>query len=177
MLVNCLVCKKEIKRKPSDICPSGKIFCSHSCSASFNNIGIARNPAKIRICKKCNNNYKGQSRYCSDCSKKSVEYYKSFTIKEYQEKLSMQGKHRSWRNAQIRDFNRSWNKNLKKIPCQVCGYSKHIEFAHIKAISSFPEDSTLGEVNDPTNILILCPNHHWELDNGKLPFENIPDRI
>jgi predicted restriction endonuclease len=24
----------------------------------------------------------------------------------------------------------------------------------------------LSEVNDLSNLVYLCPNHHWELDNG-----------
>ena len=49
--------------------------------------------------------------------------------------------------------------------CSRCPYSKHVEVAHIKAIASFSEDTLLSVVNHPDNLVVLCPNCHWELDN------------
>ncbi len=49
--------------------------------------------------------------------------------------------------------------------CLICGYSKHVEVAHKKSITSFSMDSLVSEVNDMTNLCYLCPNHHWEHDN------------
>lgn len=55
-------------------------------------------------------------------------------------------------------------KNFANSPVKNVGYSKYVELAHVKAISSFPETATLGEINDPSNIFVLCPNCHRELD-------------
>lgn len=57
-----------------------------------------------------------------------------------------------------------------KIPykCKVCSYSNYVEVCHIKAIADFAADATIKEVNSLTNLAYLCPNHHWELDNGIL---------
>lgn len=52
--------------------------------------------------------------------------------------------------------------------CAVCGYKNHVEVAHIKGIATFPDTATVAEVNATTNLIGLCPNHHWEYDNGKL---------
>lgn len=52
--------------------------------------------------------------------------------------------------------------------CDVCGYDKHVEVCHVKPIASFLDDATLNEINAPENLRGLCPNHHWELDNGML---------
>jgi hypothetical protein len=52
--------------------------------------------------------------------------------------------------------------------CAVCGYDKHVETAHIKAVASFPDTATIREINAPSNLVGLCPNHHWEFDNGLL---------
>lgn len=70
------------------------------------------------------------------------------------------------------------NKSLKDkyTSCQRCSYSKHIELCHIKVIHTFDINSTLGEINSPDNLLILCPNCHWEFDNGLLPLSEIPKR-
>jgi HNH endonuclease len=48
-----------------------------------------------------------------------------------------------------------------------CGYSKHVEICHIKEVKSFPDDAKIKEINDPSNLLYLCPNCHWEFDNSK----------
>ena len=60
-----------------------------------------------------------------------------------------------------------------KIPkkCIICGYDKHIEIAHIKSVASFDEYATIGEINSVDNLIALCPNHHWEYDNGLLNLE------
>lgn len=52
--------------------------------------------------------------------------------------------------------------------CEVCGYSNHFEICHIKPVASFEDQATLAEINADTNLVALCPNHHWELDNGLL---------
>lgn len=52
--------------------------------------------------------------------------------------------------------------------CSVCGYNTIVEVAHIKAVSSFPEDTLVAEVNSLDNLIGLCPNHHWEMDHGLL---------
>lgn len=52
--------------------------------------------------------------------------------------------------------------------CIICGYSKHFEVAHIKAVSLFDSDSLISEINDISNLIALCPNHHWEYDNDNL---------
>lgn len=49
--------------------------------------------------------------------------------------------------------------------CNVCGYDKHVEVAHIRSISSFDDNILVKHVNDVSNMVYLCPNHHWELDN------------
>lgn len=50
----------------------------------------------------------------------------------------------------------------------MCGYNKHVEVCHKQAIHTFSETATIGEVNAPENLLILCPNCHWEFDYGLL---------
>lgn len=77
---------------------------------------------------------------------------------------------KNWQSARtaIREHAR-WlfpKENLKK--CSVCCYAKHVEICHIKSVSSFPPEALLGEINDPSNLVGLCPNCHWEFDNGLL---------
>lgn len=44
--------------------------------------------------------------------------------------------------------------------CAVCGYDKHIEIAHIKAVADFDDGTLVSEINDINNLIALCPNHH-----------------
>ena len=55
--------------------------------------------------------------------------------------------------------------------CSVCGYSTHVEACHIRPVSDFPQDATVGEINDRSNLMYLCPNHHWEFDHGMITVE------
>jgi predicted restriction endonuclease len=52
--------------------------------------------------------------------------------------------------------------------CEVCGYNTHVEVCHIKSVSSFSDDTLITEINSIDNLVGLCPNHHWEFDNGKI---------
>lgn len=183
MLVNCFYCEKEFNKKPSQMkrSKSGKHFCSRSCAMSVNNKGIQRNKPVDRTCKTCGSLYHKSNthqseHYCSSCQGKVPEDLLNRTLKESQQMIISKGHHRSHINNQVRSFARTWNKHLKEHPCQNCGYSKHTEFCHIKAISSFDLDAKLGEINSPENIAILCRNCHWELDHGELTIEQIPSR-
>ena len=57
--------------------------------------------------------------------------------------------------------------------CWLCGYDKHIEIAHIKAVADFDDSSLISEINDIHNLIPLCPNHHWEFDHNCLSEENL----
>jgi predicted restriction endonuclease len=52
--------------------------------------------------------------------------------------------------------------------CFICGYDKHVEICHVRAINDFPNDTPVAIVNDLANLVALCPNCHWEFDNGLL---------
>lgn len=54
------------------------------------------------------------------------------------------------------------------VNCNNCGYNKHVELCHIKPITSFDPSATIREVNALSNVVQLCPNCHWEFDNGLL---------
>jgi hypothetical protein len=46
-----------------------------------------------------------------------------------------------------------------------CGYDKHVEVCHIKAIKDFDLHDPLSDINAVSNLELLCPNCHWEKDN------------
>jgi ferredoxin-like protein FixX len=53
-----------------------------------------------------------------------------------------------------------------------CGYEKHVQICHIMPVRQFPDDATLEEINDPSNLVLLCPNCHWEFDHGLLNLDH-----
>lgn len=76
---------------------------------------------------------------------------------------------KNWQSARssiVRNAHNTYMASGKPKCCAICGYSNHIEIAHIKAVSEFEESSTIAEINSIDNLIALCPNHHWEYDNG-----------
>jgi len=183
MLVTCHQCQHTFDKKNKEIKRSKRHFCSRSCAATFNNSGKIKNKRVPRVCKSCGDIYfNGQghrSVFCRTCFKtpeERKEEYKNLTLGQYHDMNSVRGKHPSWVNAHVRSFARSWNKKLCQLPCQYCGYSAHIELAHIKPISQFRRNAKLGTINHHKNLLVLCRNHHWEFDNEVITLSDIPSR-
>lgn len=173
MLRTCQNCQNDFEvHKPS----SPKKFCNSSCACSANNRKYPKKKkAPRRPCRWCEapcRNSRAQT--CAEHIK--ANQVREITLREVSERISAKGKHPSWRWAFVRSMCRKWNKGLTK-KCQVCGYSTHVEMAHIKGLESFSLDTPLKKVNDPTNILVLCRNHHWELDHGVIGIEDIPSRL
>lgn len=159
--MNCLNCQKETKN------PS---FCCRSCSTSFNNKKYPKRKI-VRKCSKCNNTVRNyRSSLCEEHFKKHKKTYRknleNQTLKELRENYSHL--HASSRTAKIRCYARSWFKELTKQPCQNCGYDKHVELCHIKPVKDFCDNDIIGDINSRNNIVQLCPNCHWEFDNGLL---------
>jgi hypothetical protein len=143
-------------------------FCSKRCAALYNvprRKPIVRSP---RTCKWCRRQYlrsEGTATLCSICKDKrqnELEELRQRTLQWYVKKY---GKRTSIMFHEVRNFCRSWNKHLLG-PCQGCGYDKHVEMCHVKPLASFDLDATLAIVNDEKNVVVLCPNCHWELDHG-----------
>lgn len=74
----------------------------------------------------------------------------------------------SARSAIRKHAQQIFKENNPNPKCAVCGYQNHVEVAHIKAVSDFDNNATIREINSIDNLIGLCPNHHWEYDNGIL---------
>lgn len=61
----------------------------------------------------------------------------------------------------------------KPLICAVCGFPHHAQVCHKRAVSDFPDDALIKEINDINNLVALCPNHHWMLDNGLLKIDDL----
>lgn len=146
----CLQCDSIIHigdKKVSEI--RKKKFCNHNCSAIYSNTRRIRKkkikPIKVKIAK--------------------FNYLKNLTKEELFEKR------KNWQSARTSIRNHAGhiykNDNSSYI-CQNCGYDKHVEICHIKPVSDFPGDTLITDINAKENLIGLCPNCHWEFDNGKL---------
>lgn len=184
MKVNCQNCGKEFDKFPNQIKKHPINYCSRSCAAIINN---KRFPKRIknkppsgkiypkkekvpkirtRLCDKdtcaCGKAKEKRSKTCSTCvTNKSLSRTKIDAI--YSHQLNRASKY-----CRIREHARLIAKKngLLNQPCAKCGYSKHVEICHVKSISEFSNDSTIGEINDISNLIQLCPNCHWEYDNA-----------
>ncbi len=153
---------------------NNKKFCSRSCAAKESN-KIPKRKLQTK-CSKCENivrNYKSllcEQHYQLKLSNQRNQI-ESLSLEDYFNRESIQRLHPSSKYSHIRGLARSWFKDLTKLPCANCGYNKHVELCHIKPISSFDSCSKVKDVNSKTNIIQLCPNCHWEFDNGLLALE------
>lgn len=57
--------------------------------------------------------------------------------------------------------------------CAVRHYCVHYEVCYIRPINSFLPTDSIGDVNKLSNLVALCPNHHWEFDHGLLPVAEV----
>jgi len=194
----CLHCGKIIKvplgYKVSDI--KKKKFCDHSCSASFNNnLKTKRRGSKTvptGRCKRCGKviNYQKRAdrineyrkvKFCPDCriivAQESLlktrkkngaltwDIVSEMTKDELFEKMGRDPykfKLRVTSHAQT-----MWNKYNKKSGCELCDFQFHV-ICHKKAVKDFSGSTKIKEINDESNLIGLCPNHHWLLDHGLL---------
>lgn len=153
-------------------------FCSRKCAVTYNNSKKPKRKKIERICKNCGSKFTKRRLYCDECeplhgnkhihNNLRLEAIGNRTLSELSQAQIANGIHRSWWYSELRNHCRCVNQSRPKI-CQICQYDKHIEYAHIKPVRSFSPETTLNEINDPSNVLVLCPNHHWEFDNGLIP--------
>ena len=152
----CLHCGAETKNPK---------FCSQSCATSYNNLHRSK---KAFYCSKCGEllgyGYKefGRKKCCDNCNANIIDW-STVTYGEVKEKRQYQV------NSRIRDLARQvYEKSNKPKQCNNCGYDKHYEVCHIKGISEHSDDTLITTINDIHNLIGLCPNCHWEMDNGLL---------
>lgn len=168
-------------------------FCSHSCSAKINNLDIIRfkdscinkiSDDEFEKIVKSSHSLKEISNkigysYQTNNNKIIVKRCKNLnlSIPNYKDPVNSYTKEfifksrKNWQSARS-DIRKNAEKIFKQsgndLKCAICGYDKHIEIAHIKAVSEFSDTSLISEINNINNLIALCPNHHWEYDHGLL---------
>jgi 5-methylcytosine-specific restriction endonuclease McrA len=134
-------------------------YCSRSCAAKINNKIPKRKKTKY-YCENCKKECEYRRKYCELCFKHCTT--PDFTLQE----AVYEKHHRSSAYALIRSRARLTDKAKRITACEKCGYDKHVEVCHIKPISDFSPNTKLSEINSETNLIILCPNCHWEFDHN-----------
>lgn len=106
---------------------------------------------------RCNNSKTG---FCKD-------HWRDQQRKDFGQTVlgSLTSTHARHRHQTVRNHAHRIAKLAGLLPqCVECGYTKHVELCHKKPIHAFPLTATLSEINAIDNLVFLCPNHHWELD-------------
>lgn len=159
-------------------CPNCKIihnnpkFCSRSCSVSYNNkLNPKRKPESE--CVTCKTPILHKHKYCKICIKNVRACRGDVTLKD----AIYYKHHKSSAYALVRSRARKVIRDLNITSCESCGYDKHIEACHIKPINSFDEETKLSIINQPSNLLGLCPNCHWEFDNQLLSIQALREGV
>lgn len=151
----CLNCQAGTRTK----------FCSRSCSTSYNNRLKPKRKKRELRCQICDLPI-SRGKYHKICfvDRFSLDY-SVVTLEDSQERLGSRNSY----ITRVRQHARSVAMRAGKLDtCFICGYSLFVECCHIKPVSGFSLSTTLSEVNHESNLIGLCPNHHWELDNGLL---------
>jgi hypothetical protein len=137
-------------------------FCSRSCSTTSNN---KLNPRRIKtkFCRRCLTPILSRQTYCGICWNMGRMDRERVTIGDIQRSAKYQI------SAYIRhDARRAYKRSDLPKRCLVCKYATHIEICHRRPIRDFSEDALVSDVNMLSNLVALCPTHHWELDTGYL---------
>jgi 5-methylcytosine-specific restriction endonuclease McrA len=165
--MNCLNCKEEFEAKDYR-----QKFCSQSCAATYNN--SKRVDQIKKICPQCENEffvppYNRAKKFCGrECYllSEDIKFQKALETKT----LANVKKLTSFQTGQwayVHDnAKRVLSKTDWKWECKNCGYDKHVEVCHVRSIKEFDLTATLAEVNSLDNLMLLCPNCHWEFDHG-----------
>jgi hypothetical protein len=162
MTFKCLNCNNIIASKKNT-----NQFCSKSCAATYNNKKFPKRKKIIKHCKHCEIEIFDRRTVCDNCNP-SIINWSTITLQD----LSKIRKYQPY--SRIRSLSREWYiKSGAPQQCFICGYDKTFQVCHIKSIASFGINSKITEINSLSNLIALCPNHHWELDHGLLNVKNI----
>jgi len=169
----CKECSIPIKVKPNE--RVGEVrkrdFCDRSCAASYNNRTAIRSHGpqrKPRVCRTCDAKHLNGGTFCSpDCREVDRLNRKSLGDRTKGEVFANCS---SWQSARA-VIQKHARAQLSETACSHCGYAIHVDAAHVRAVSTFPDSATISMINDKSNLRALCRNHHWEYDHGLLAIQ------
>lgn len=151
-----------------------KKFCDKSHAAKYNNRKRPRRAPTKRFCRLCGveleqrklpSGYFSRRKYCDSCFRRTYTFVDNITKGELFADAPHYTARRTWITSRARSV---YMYSGKPFVCAVCSYSKHVHVCHIKNVSEFADDITIGYINRLDNLVALCPNHHWEFDHGEI---------
>lgn len=182
--VTCKNCGKIKKITKSEYNKNNtkNFFCNQSCAAIFNN--KQRNSNIIweknengttkkgyNICPICGKLKYYTSKLCLDCSNKEKRLIKEKTLGYFIEGE----KYLASKCTEIRkDAKRTLLESKKEKVCAYCGnheFDEILEVHHIKGILEHDKNDTIAIINDISNLVWLCPNHHAMLEKGLITLD------
>jgi hypothetical protein len=198
----CKTCGEVIRvgehQKVSDI--KRRQFCSLACSASStNNIsgqGRKRTIGPHGECERCGIviNYTVRTdrlgyrkvRFCLGCRIKAghetlLKTHKKNGVLTWdlvgeltkEELLEKSGGSPYWFKVKVTNHAQViWRQMGKPPGCEICDFQFHA-ICHKKPVKDFANNVKIKEINDPKNLIGLCPNHHWLLDRGLLDLKEV----
>lgn len=151
-----------------------KKFCDRACRNRYNN-PLRRK--KTDVCKTCNKEFERYktdggvwsiSKNCKFCQSLGYGNSIAFMMKTKEEVYRTYKTKFSARNAISGNAQVVYKNSNRPYTCVICGYAKHVDIAHIKSVADFDNSVPMSEINNISNLVALCPNHHWEFDNNQL---------
>jgi 5-methylcytosine-specific restriction endonuclease McrA len=184
----CGFCNNTLIRKTTEPNKDWKNrrFCNRSCASKFHNSNTAKpiKPEhKTSTCVSCgttifrqllkNQTHYSTKKYCEDCRpvEAALNLSKTNSKLANRTKEELFSSRKNWQSARTGIRNHAHiilQASKQKPECKVCNYTTHVEVCHIKPVSEFSGDSLIKDINHLSNLMYLCPNHHWEFDNGRL---------
>jgi hypothetical protein len=113
-------------------------------------------------------------RLCASCrlNLHKMFFFRNFLTKTIGDVAILESRFRE--TTEVRRIARElWQRLNYPQHCEVCGYHKHYEICHIHAIKDFSLETKLRVVNNPSNLVALCPNCHWEFDHNEMDAESL----
>ena len=158
----CLLCKEPIPVRDGERVAEvrRRKFCTRSHAASFNNVGRCRVPKKVHLCLGCGSTIRLGSKLCKLCCGSKLHTTS---------KGELFARRKNWQSARSsirRHAALVYAASGLPMQCAFCKYDRHVDIAHLRPVSSFPDSATIVEINALSNLIPLCPNHHWEHDHG-----------
>jgi len=140
----CKQCSKETKNK---------LFCSRSCSASFNNKGVRRHGSSASKCLNCEGKTRRSiNKFCSNSCQQDYQYKEYIKRWLDNEENGMAGEGVSARVKR-------WLIENRGEKCEECGWNEVNQKTGLIPITVDHIDGNY-ENNRPENLKLLCPNHH-----------------
>lgn len=147
----CLYCGKEITGDYR------KIFCNHSCAASYNNKGTVRNGTERK------------NKKCLNCGKDLSSYQKKFCSNACQKEYKYQENIKKWKNGEdvgwtghaagIKSFIKRYMFEKCNCKCEKCGWGEKNPITNTTPLQIHHIDGNCKN-NKEENLQLLCPNCH-----------------